>query len=93
MKARSVSFSLFVVIGTSIVFGIVLGGWIHPPQVALAAAPSPLIVRPAPALSNSSGIRDFADVAEASMSAVVSVTSRDDGERDESDDDSSNPVS
>lgn len=85
MKTRSVSFSFVAVVGASIVFGIVLGGWINPPQVAFAAAPSSSpIVRPEPAAARGSGMRDFADVVEDSMSAVVSVTSRVGGKEGES---------
>ena len=79
MKTRSVSFSLFAVIGVSIVFGIVIGGFINAPKVALAA---PRAIQPAvnmaPAVTANSGVRDFADVVANSVDAVVSVTSRDD---------------
>ena len=88
MKTRSVSLSLIVVVGASIVFGIVLGGWIHPPQAIAAAHPvaAEPAVRLAPAAVGGPGSRDFADVVEDSVAAVVSVTSRDNGDEGESGD-------
>ncbi len=92
MKTRSVSFSLFAVIGVSIVFGIVIGGFINAPKVALAA---PRAIQPAvnmaPAVTANSGVRDFADVVANSVDAVVSVTSRDDRNENEDDGEPRNP--
>jgi len=92
MKTRSVSFSLLAVIGLSIVFGIVIGGFINAPKVALAASPAiQPAVNMAPAVTANSGLRDFADVVANSVDAVVSVTSRDDGVESENDGDPRNP--
>jgi serine protease Do len=92
MKTRSVSFSLLAVIGLSIVFGIVIGGFINAPKVALAASPAiQPAVNMAPAVTANSGLRDFADVVANSVDAVVSVTSRDDGDESENDGDPRNP--
>ena len=91
MRTRSVSLSLVAVIGVSVVFGIVLGGWIHVPKVVHAASPaSESSVRLAPAATSGAGVANFADVVEESMAAVVSVTSRDNRESDD-DPDAQNP--
>jgi serine protease Do len=85
MRTRSVSLSFLAVIGVSIVFGIVIGGFINAPNVALA---TPLVAQPAvnlaPAVIRDSPVRDFADVADRSMDSVVSVTSRDERQDSES---------
>lgn len=84
MKTRSFGISLLAVIGLSIVFGIVLGGFIHSPRTAHAVGPAePGLVQLAPAATRSAGIRDFADVVEESMEGVVGVTAQNDGSSDE----------
>jgi len=92
MKTGSVSFSLLAVIGLSIVFGIVIGGFIHAPKIALAAPPAVQpAVNVAPAVISNSPVRDFADVADQSMDSVVSVTSRDDRLESEDEDEPRSP--
>jgi len=92
MQTRSVRFSLIAVSGISIVFGIVIGGLIDSPEVAMAAPPAiQPAVNMAPAVTSNSGIRDFADVVEGSMDSVVSVTSRDEGGGDSEDEQPQNP--
>ncbi len=74
----------------SVVFGIVIGGFLSSPELAFA---SPAAIQPtanmAPAVTANSGVKDFADVVEQSMNSIVSVTSRDDG--DDGEEDSSDP--
>ena len=74
MSNRGLSFvSLLAVIGLSIVFGMVIGGRLNTPKVARAA--SEPLVRLAPAVTGDPAVRDFADVVEEALPAVVSVTS------------------
>ncbi|NIM01792.1 MAG: PDZ domain-containing protein [Acidobacteria bacterium] len=84
MQTRSVRFSLLAVSAVSVVFGIVIGGFLNSPEVAVAA---PGAIQPtanmAPAITANSGVRDFADVVDQSMDSIVSVTSRDDRDEDE----------
>jgi serine protease Do len=68
--------ALLAVIGVSIVFGMILGGKLNAPGIALAApevAASPMQL--APASTVSSPVLDFADIVERSLPAVVAVTS------------------
>ena len=84
MNNRALGFvSLLAVIGMSVVFGMVLGGKLNAPPIALAAPVSDTLVM-APAATQGSSFTDFADIVEAAMPAVVSVTSRQPrAERDE----------
>ena len=92
MQTRSVRFSLLAVSAVSVVFGIVIGGFLNSPEVAMAGPPA---IQPtanmAPAVTSNSGIRDFADVVEGSMDSVVSVTSRDDRNGEADEDEPQNP--
>jgi serine protease Do len=68
---------LLAVVGVSIVFGMVLGGRLNAPQIALAARDVPVVglaSSAAPAVSGA-GAGDFADIAERSIPAVVGITS------------------
>jgi len=67
--------SLLAVIGVSIVFGMLLGGWLNAPQVTFAAPVIGPPVRLTPAVTGSGGAINFADVVESAMPAVVSVRS------------------
>ena len=92
MQARSVRFSLLAVSAVSVVFGIVVGGFINSPEVALAAPPAiQPAVNMAPAVTANSGVRDFADVVENSIGSIVSVTSRDDRNEEVDNDKPRNP--
>ena len=95
MKVRSVKFSFLAVIGLSIGFGIVIGGFINAPRAALTALPALPAMQPvvnlAPAVTANSGIRDFADVVANSMDSVVSVTSRDNRNENKDDGEPQNP--
>ena len=83
MHTRSVRFSLLAVSAVSVVFGIVIGGLLNSPEVAMAGPPAiQPAVNMAPAVVSNSGVRDFADVVEGSMDSIVSVTSRDNREDD-----------
>lgn len=75
MSNRGLGFvSLLAVIGLSVVFGMVIGGYLNAPPVALAVSPeTPL--RLAPAAASESSTQGFADVVEAALPAVVRVTS------------------
>jgi len=76
MKPRALGFvSLLAVVGVSIVFGMVIGGKVNAPPVALAASASTPPVQLVPATTGA-GMTNFADVVETVMPAVVSVTSR-----------------
>jgi len=77
MSNRGLRFvSLLAVIGLSVVFGMVVGGRLNAPQVALAvSAESPLRLAPAPAAAGGTVVADFADVVEGALPAVVRVTS------------------
>ena len=73
--------TILAVVGISVVFGMVLGGKLNAPDVALAASRTSALsidddspVRPvAPAMAPA-GRMDFADVAETALAAVVSIT-------------------
>ena len=75
-------FTLLAVVAISIVFGMVLGGRLNAPEVVFAA-PADTVTGPlrdgdptrplAPAMVTD-GRMDFADIAEAALPAVVSVT-------------------
>jgi serine protease Do len=83
MNNRSMGFaSLLAVIGVSIVFGMLLGGRLNTPDVALAA-PGGAPIQLAPAITTLSATGDFADIVEQVMPAVVSVTATDLGDGDE----------
>jgi serine protease Do len=76
--------ALLAVVGVSIVFGMVLGGKLNAPQVALAQPDSgPRAVAPtlnlAPAVSGAGSV-GFADIVEESLPAVVGVTNLQSGE-------------
>ena len=74
MSNRGLSFvSLLAVIGLSIVFGMVIGGRLNTPRAVLAS--SEPMVQLAPAVTGTSPVTDFADIVEAALPAVVSVTS------------------
>ncbi len=83
MENRASGFvALLVVIGVSIVFGMVVGGRLNAPQV-VHAAPNNGPVRLAPASTAGAGVQSFADIVEQALPAVVGVTAtklRDDGE-------------
>jgi len=85
MHNRAVGFvSMLGVVGISIVFGMVIGGKLNAPEIALAAPSQNAPLRLAPA-STGPGVVSFADIVENAMPAVVSVTSRhlqEDGEED-----------
>jgi serine protease Do len=67
--------SLLAVIGLSVVFGMVVGGKLNAPQVALAVSPeTPLQLAPA-TVAAQPVVRGFADVVEAALPSVVRVTS------------------
>ena len=75
MSNRGFQFlSLLAVIGVSIVFGVVVGGWLNAPRVVLAQ-PVAGGIQLAPAQSGGTMVGDFADTVEAAMPAVVRVTS------------------
>ncbi|MCP3981648.1 MAG: PDZ domain-containing protein [bacterium] len=74
MNSRAFGFfSLLLVIGASIVFGMLLGGKLNAPDVA-HAAPMQNRLELAPARYVPSGSETIADVVEQSLPAVVSVT-------------------
>jgi serine protease Do len=76
MKTRYTFAAVLAVMGCSIVFGMVLGGWLNAPSTALAApalASGAFPVAAAPAGSPAVAA-DWADIAEHSIPAVVSVT-------------------
>jgi serine protease Do len=76
MKNRTFGYaSLLAVIGVSIVFGMLLGGWLNAPEVTFAAPVTGPPVRLTPAVTGSIGSINFADVVEGAMPAVVSVRS------------------
>jgi serine protease Do len=76
MKTRYTFAAVLAVMGVSIVFGMVLGGWLNAPPTALAApalssGAFPVAASPAGAPATAA---DWADIAERSIPAVVSVT-------------------
>jgi serine protease Do len=74
MNSRSTGFvSLLVVIGVSIVFGMLLGGRLNAPAVSFAAPAISLAATRSAA--DVRGLPSFADIVETSMPAVVSVRS------------------
>lgn len=74
MQERVYAFTgLLLVVATSIVFGMVLGGRLSAPEVALAAPRSSGFDLAPPAGRSGGG---FADIAQAALPAVVSVTSK-----------------
>jgi len=83
MNNRTLSMlALMAVIGTSIVFGIFLGGKIAAPRTALAASGE---LKLSPSVGGSSTIKSFADIVEQAMPAVVSVRSTRLAEEEEDD--------
>jgi len=70
---------LLVVIGVSVVCGMILGGRLNAPQIALAArevaAPPLAAVAPPAAPGGAAPAADFADIVEKSIPAVVGITS------------------
>jgi len=74
MGNRATGFvALLIVIGVSIVFGMVLGGRLSAPEVAFAASKRPALELTPAQLHG--GMTSFADVVERSLPAVVAVTS------------------
>jgi serine protease Do len=71
--------ALLAVMGVSIVFGMILGGRLNAPPVMLAATAAPWPVGEATAAATlptgGAAREEFADIAERSLPAVVSVTS------------------
>ncbi len=75
MTSRGLGFlALLAVIGVSIVFGMILGGSLSAPDLALAA-PQSTPIRLATAATTSAPIHDLADIVEVALPAVVSVRS------------------
>jgi serine protease Do len=68
--------AMLAVIGMSIVFGMILGGWLNTPRVVLAAREVASRPGPEPAAfpPGRGDIGGFADIAEVAIPAVVSVT-------------------
>jgi serine protease Do len=76
--------ALLAVIGVSIVFGMILGGKLNAPAVALAApAVGSAPMQLAPASTVATPTVNFADIVERSLPAVVAVTSTHIGDGDE----------
>ncbi|MDH3628378.1 MAG: trypsin-like peptidase domain-containing protein [Acidobacteriota bacterium] len=91
MNKGSLGFlSLLLVIGISIVFGVIVGGKLNAPPVA-HAAPSHQPIQLAPANTGKVAGPDFADVVERSIPAVVGVTTTRVNERTELNGDEENP--
>ncbi len=65
--------ALLAVIAISIVFGMVLGGRLNAPQGMFAARPG-IVLAQNPLVGPGAAPADFADIAEAAIPAVVSVT-------------------
>jgi serine protease Do len=82
MQNRSFGFlTMLLVMGVSIVLGMILGGKLNAPRVMLAAGgPAPLQLAPALAVTGGS---DLAEVVERSLPAVVTVTGTARGEEAE----------
>ena len=81
MNKGSLGFlSLLLVIGVSVVLGVIIGGKLNAPPVA-HAAPKHQPIKLAPANSGTVIGADFADVVEASIPAVVGVTTTRQGDR------------
>jgi serine protease Do len=78
MKTRYTFAAVLAVMGVSIVFGMVLGGWLNAPRTALAASAPALASGAFPVAAPPAGspatAADWADIAERSIPAVVSVT-------------------
>ncbi|HEX6852255.1 MAG TPA: trypsin-like peptidase domain-containing protein [Candidatus Polarisedimenticolaceae bacterium] len=76
MKTRYTFAAVLAVMGVSIVFGMVLGGWLNAPRTALAAPALASGAFPVAAASTGSPATaaDWADIAERSIPAVMSVT-------------------
>ena len=86
MQTRAFGFAaLLAVIGISIVFGMVLGGRLNAPPVALAA-PDRASLQLTPKTSGVSPVGSFADIVEEALPAVVSVTSTRTGEDEDGSD-------
>jgi serine protease Do len=67
---------LLAVVGVSIVCGMILGGRLNAPQIALAARDVPTVgLAPAAQAAPASPVADFADIVEKSIPAVVGITS------------------
>ncbi|MBZ5638425.1 MAG: Do family serine endopeptidase [Acidobacteriia bacterium] len=68
---------LLAVVGVSIIFGMVLGGRLNAPQIALAArdVPTAGLGSAAEPPMGAAGSTDFADIVERSIPAVVGITS------------------
>lgn len=76
MNHRAFGFAaLLGVIGLSIVFGMILGGRLNAPHLMLAAPGSAGGLHLAPMTTATPAVPNFADVVEASLPAVVSITS------------------
>src|SRR5262245_17958147 len=74
--------ALLAVIGISIVFGMVLGGKLNAPQ-GMFAARSGIVLAQNPLVGPGAAPADFADIAEAAIPAVVSVTNTSMGKNEE----------
>ena len=71
---RKYSFAaLLAVVGVSIIFGMILGGQLNAPGGMFAARES-LVLSQAPLISSADVPRDFSEIAQAAIPAVVSVT-------------------
>ena len=75
MTSRKTSFlALLFVIGASIVFGMVVGGRLNAPRVALAAGDTSWLDKPTPVSATfNTRPTDFADIVEQAVPAVVAV--------------------
>jgi len=83
MQNRTKGFAaMLLVMGVSIVFGMILGGKLNAPPVGLAA-PDSSPMQLAPAVAAAGGAVDFADIVEQSLPAVVTVTSTAQGGEEE----------
>src|SRR6185503_18345397 len=74
--------ALLAVIAISIVFGMVLGGRLNAPQGMFAARPG-IVLAQNPLVGPGAAPADFADIAEAAIPAVVSVTNTSVAKNDE----------
>ncbi|HET9299017.1 MAG TPA: Do family serine endopeptidase [Candidatus Polarisedimenticolaceae bacterium] len=74
--------ALLAVIAFSIVFGMVLGGRLNSPQGMFAARPG-IVLAQNPLVGPGAAPADFADIAEAAIPAVVSVTNTSVGKNEE----------
>lgn len=83
MSKRGSGFvALLSVVAVSLVLGVIVGGKLNAPRVALAA-PATNALELAPANAEVGITPNFADIVEGAMPAVVSVTSKDLPEEDE----------